>query len=103
MTGQDYITERRNQVEAVRNTAKISPGGRGVLLPGLWAARIAAGLTQRGLAASIGSGQNTVHALENLERGANLSTITKLATTLKVEITDLMCEESRSQKRGGER
>ena len=50
----DKKTERSRRVAAIKETAKSTNGGRSYLLRGLWACRLAAGLTQRELADAIG-------------------------------------------------
>lgn len=94
MRTEDERSERRRQVNTVKEMAKSISGGRGVLLPGLWAARMSLGLTQRDLAGMVGTGQGGIHELETLARGAYPSTITKLCRALEVEPHDLMCNES---------
>lgn len=65
-------------------------GNRGVLLPGLRAARQGAGLTQRELATRSGTGQGTVSKLETLRRGAYPRTIRKLSAALGVAPADIV-------------
>jgi len=85
--------ERRRQVEAVKRLGR-DANGRGLHLPGLWACRMAAGLTQRDLALAIGSNQATIHELERLLRGAYPKTIRSLCAALLVEPADLLCAEA---------
>lgn len=85
--------ERRRQVEAIKRSG-FTPDGRGLLLPGLWACRAAASLTQRDLAERVGTSQGTIHDLERLMRGAYPKTIKKLCTTLEVAPADLLCAET---------
>lgn len=94
MSGKDNIKRRRHQVNTVKKMAKSISGGRGVLLPGLWAARLSLGLSQRDVAEAAGTGQNAIQNLETLTRGAYPSTITKLCRALEVEPHDLMCDDS---------
>ncbi len=81
----------RSRVETIGRGAEVNPNGRGILLPGLWAARLSMGLTQRALAGMVGMGQSGVHELETLARGAYPRTISKLCEALEVEPADLMC------------
>ncbi len=83
--------ERRCRVEAIKKEARSANNGRSYLLPGLWACRLATGLTQRELARAIGSNQATVRELERGYRGAYMSTIRKLCVALKVTPEDLLC------------
>ncbi len=79
----DELAEHRRQVESIKRGARLSAGGRGYLLPGLWACRLAAGLTQRQLAELMGSDQATVRELEREHRGAYIKTIRRLCEALK--------------------
>ena len=62
--------ERRRRVAAIKRGATSVNAGRSYLLPGLWACRLAAGLTQRQLAGMIGGNAATVRELERGRRGA---------------------------------
>jgi transcriptional regulator with XRE-family HTH domain len=75
---------------------------RGVLLPGLWAARVSAVLSQRDLAAMISANQNTIQQLESRRRGAYPKTVRKLCQALGVEPADLMCIESKANTNKGD-
>lgn len=86
-------TERHKQVEAIKSLGR-SSSGRGLLLNGLWACRMAAGLTQRDLAEKVGTSQGTIHELERLVRGAYPKTVRRLCVTLDVEPVDLLCAGS---------
>jgi DNA-binding Xre family transcriptional regulator len=83
-------TELSRQVAAIKETAKSTNGGRSYLLRGLWACRLAAGLTQRELADAMGSSQATVGLLERGCRGAYLGTIARLCEALGVAPEDLL-------------
>jgi transcriptional regulator with XRE-family HTH domain len=61
-----------------------------VYLPGLWSARVCAGLTQRELAGIIGSYQSTICALESQTRGAYPRTLRRLCEALGTEPADLL-------------
>ena len=89
--------ERRRQVEAVKRHGR-DANGRGLHLPGLWACRMAAGLTQRDLATAIGSNQATIHELERSLRGAYPKTIRSLCVALLVEPADLLCAEATEER-----
>src|SRR5215207_8062142 len=90
MKANRYKTDRRHQVEMM-SIQQGKPSRRGVLLPGLWAARISAALSQRDLAAMIGAPQNTICKLEGQQRGAYPRTIRRLSQALGVEPSDLIC------------
>lgn len=101
-TNEEEVMRRRDQVNAVKKLAKNNPSGRGVLLPGLWAARISMSLTQRDLASMVGTRQNDIHELERLARGAYPKTVKKLCVTLEVEPVDLMCEDTMDKTNVGD-
>jgi DNA-binding Xre family transcriptional regulator len=88
--------DQRRQVDAVKRLGR-DYKSRGVHLPGLWACRIAAGLTQRDLALAIGSNQATIHELERLLRGAYPKTVRRLCEALNVQPADLLCAEATEQ------
>jgi ribosome-binding protein aMBF1 (putative translation factor) len=94
MIEEQHKTERRQQVGLVKKLAKVPENHRGALLPGLWAARTAAALSQRDLAERIGTSQGTIHNLERLGRGAYPKTIRRLSETLGVDPADLLCAET---------
>ena len=65
----DKKTERSRRVAAIKETAKSTNGGRSYLLRGLWACRLAAGLTQRELADAIGKPGHRGAARTRVSRG----------------------------------
>jgi transcriptional regulator with XRE-family HTH domain len=92
--------DREEQLNALRNRMKYVPkdemtdGGWKVQLAGLKACRLAAGLTQRGLAEMIGKGQTSIADMENRYRGysgAYLYMVRRLCRALKVLPADLIC------------
>lgn len=85
------IAERSRRVAAIKRAAKSTNNGRSYLLPGLWACRLAAGLTQRQLAEAMGGTQNTVRELERQERGAYPGTVGRLCQAFGVAPEDLLC------------
>jgi len=86
-------SERSREISAIKKLGRNRPG-RGVGLPGLWACRTAAGLTQRELAMLVGSSQGTITSLELMSRGAYPKTLRRLCAALKVEPVDLLCAEA---------
>jgi DNA-binding Xre family transcriptional regulator len=86
--------ERHHQVAIIKGAAKSANDGRSYLLKGLWACRLAAGLTQRQLAEVMGSSQATVGQLERQQRGAYLKTIARLCDALGVAPEDLLSGHS---------
>jgi DNA-binding XRE family transcriptional regulator len=89
-----HKTGRRQQVGLVKKLAKSPENHRGAFLPGLWAARSAAALSQRDLAERIGTSQGTIHDLERQGRGAYPKTIRRLSEALDVDPVDLLCAET---------
>jgi transcriptional regulator with XRE-family HTH domain len=59
---------------------------------------MAADLTQRELAAAIGSNQATIHQLERLLRAAYPKTVRKLCAALDAEPVDLLCAEGAEEE-----
>lgn len=90
--------ERRRQVETIKKSVAQGSNGRGTLLPGLRAARLASALTQRELAWSIESNQGTIHDLERQARGAYPKTIRRLCQALNVDPADLLTGEVSEEK-----
>lgn len=84
---------KRRQVEAIKKLGR-DTNVRGLRLPGLWACRMAAGLTQRQLAERLGAGQRTIHELERMDRGAYPKTVGRLCAALDVEPADLLSAEA---------
>ena len=70
----------------------IEDTSRGVLLPGLRAARQRSALTQRELSELAGVGKGTVLELEVGRRGAYPRTVRRLAKALETEISNLVKE-----------
>ena len=89
--------ERRRRVAAIRRGATSANAGRSYLLRGLWACRLAAGLTQRQLAGMIGGNAATVRALERGRRGAYPRTLVRLCEALGVAPEDLLCGDERER------
>ena len=85
---------RHQQVRAIKEGARSANGGRSYYLRGLWACRLASGLSQRDLARRIGTNQSTVRMLERGQRGAYVSTLRRLCQALEVEPEDLLCGNS---------
>jgi ribosome-binding protein aMBF1 (putative translation factor) len=83
-------TRHRQELRAQQKSVLPRQNGRGAPLPGLRAARLAAALSQRDLAAAIGSNQATICELEHLVRGAYPKTTRKLCRALNVEPADLL-------------
>ena len=84
--------ERHHRVEAIKKLGR-DANGRGLRLPGLWACRMAAGLTQRQLAMLVGTSQGTITSLETQERGAYPRTVKRLCVALDVAPSDLLSAE----------
>ncbi len=89
MNTNHHKIDQSHQVGMV-NTPRGYLNRRGVLLPGLWAARVSAALSQRDLAAMIGTTQKTICKLEGQKRGAYPKTVRRLCKALEVEPSALM-------------
>ncbi|MDP9437622.1 MAG: helix-turn-helix transcriptional regulator [Actinomycetota bacterium] len=87
----EEMAKRRRRVAMIKQGARSVNGGRSYLLPGLWACRLAAGLTQRQLAEAIGGTQSTVRELERQERGAYPGTVARICRAFGVAPEDLLC------------
>jgi DNA-binding XRE family transcriptional regulator len=95
---QEERAERHRQVSEIKRGARSANDGRSYLLPGLWACRLAAGLSQRQLAQIIRSSQTTVRELERERRGAYPKTIRKLCIALEVTSEVLLCAGETEQE-----
>ncbi len=84
-------TERHRQVRAIKKAARSLNDGRSYLLQGLWACRLARGLTQRQLSEATGSSLTTIRKLERQSRGAYPKTVRRLCRALGVTPEDLLC------------
>lgn len=85
--------QRKQEVQVIKKIAGPDQRGRGAYLPGLWACRLAAGLTQQELAEQAGTGRSTVRSLEHSERRAHATTIRRLSEALGVSPVDLLTAE----------
>lgn len=101
MNEDHLIKERRRQIRMIERTLEHNRDGRGTPLPGLKAARIMEGLSQRGLAEKIAGSQRTISELENQSRGAYPTTIRKLCQVLSVAPADLIRKETPYEKETG--
>ena len=93
MTEEGHKTERRREVQMIKKIIGPDQGGRGAYLPGLWACRLAAGLTQRELAERAGTGSVTIRQLEHRDRRAHATTLRRLSEALEVSLADLLTAE----------
>jgi ribosome-binding protein aMBF1 (putative translation factor) len=84
---------RRQEVQAIKKIVGPDQRSRGAYLPGLWACRLAVGLTQQELAERAGIGKSTVRSLEHSERRAHATTIRRLGEALGVSPADLLTAE----------
>jgi DNA-binding XRE family transcriptional regulator len=88
--GKDRDREmHRFQMRMFRRMLRKHPNARGIALPGLRAARIAEGLSQRDLAQRIGASQRTICELENQRRGAYPKTMSRLSKALGLRPIEL--------------
>lgn len=94
MIDEGHTTERRREVQVIKKIIGPDQGGRGAYLPGLWACRLAAGLTQRKLAERAGTGSATIRQLERRDRRAQATTLRRLSEALAVSPADLLTMEA---------
>jgi DNA-binding XRE family transcriptional regulator len=102
---QDTDDERRMfklNMKVIRRMLRKHPNARGLMLPGLRAARIAEGLSQRDLAERTGASQRTIRELENQQRGAYPKTIRRLSKALKLRPIALTFRTDIVPKIGGD-
>ena len=85
-----HKSERRREVQLIKRVIGPDQGGRGAYLPGLWACRLAAGVSQAKLAELAGTGRGTIRCLERQNRRAHATTVCKLSAALGVEPIDLL-------------
>jgi DNA-binding XRE family transcriptional regulator len=90
MIDHEREVERRRQMREIKKIKGPPQEGRGAYLPGLWACRLAAGITQRELAERAGAGRTTIRSLEREDRRAHVTTIRRLSEALRVEPVDLL-------------
>ena len=90
--------EQHDRIRMIKEGARTANDGRSYLLQGLWACRLALGLSQRQVAEMIGSNQKTVRELERQSRGAYPMTIRKLSQALKVDPEDLICGSAKREE-----
>jgi DNA-binding XRE family transcriptional regulator len=81
---------RRQEVQVIKRIGRPDEMGRGVYLPGLWACRLAAGITQRELAQMSGTARTTIRSLERGDRHAHATTLRRLSEALEVSPADLL-------------
>ena len=78
----------------IKKTIGPDQKSRGAYLPGLWACRLAAGLTQAELAERAQVARGTVRSLERRERRAQAATTRRLSEALAVSPADLLTAEA---------
>ncbi len=84
----------RQEIQTIKKAIGPDQKGRGAYLPGLFACRLAAGLTQHELAERAGTGRGTVRSLERGERCAQAATTRRLSEALAVSPADLLTAEA---------
>ena len=90
---------RRRRAKTARKGQLVCPGtNRGAYLPGLRSCRTLAALSQRELAAMVGSSPGTVSDLENGRRKAFPRTVRRLSRALDVEPADLLTAEATEEE-----
>jgi DNA-binding XRE family transcriptional regulator len=94
MSEDEHKTERRREVQVIKKVIGPGQGGRGAYVPGLFACRLAVGVSQAELARLAGIGRGTVRSLERGERCAHATTLRRLSEALEVSPADLLTAES---------
>jgi DNA-binding Xre family transcriptional regulator len=98
MVEEVHKTQRQREVQVIKKVIGPDQGGRGTYLPGLWACRLAAGLTQRELAERAGTGSVTIRQLERRDRRAHATTLRRLSEALEVSPADLLTTEAAEEE-----
>ena len=89
-----HKAERRREVQVIKKIIGPDQRSRGAFLPGLFACRMAAGVSQAELAELAGTGRGTVRSLERGDRCAHATTVRRLSEALAVSPADLLTAES---------
>jgi DNA-binding XRE family transcriptional regulator len=94
MTEQERKAERRRQIQEIKKSVGPDQTARGALLPGLFACRLAVGVSQAELAEQARVARTTIRGLESGGRRAHATTLRRLSDALSVSPADLLTTES---------
>ena len=94
MIEEGHKAARRREVQVIKKIIGPDQGGRGAYVPGLFACRLAAGVSQAELAKLAGTGRGTIRSLERGDRCAHATTLRRLSEALDVSPADLLTAEA---------
>lgn len=83
-------TERRREVQVIKRIIGPNKRSRGAFLPGLFACRMAAGVSQAELAALAQVARTTIRSLESGDRRAQATTFRRISEALGVTPAELL-------------
>jgi DNA-binding XRE family transcriptional regulator len=98
MIEEGHKTERRREVRVIKKVSGTDHGSRGAYVSGLFACRLAAGVSQAELAELAGIGRGTVRSLERGDRRAHATTLRRLSEALAVCTADLLTAEAAQEE-----
>jgi DNA-binding XRE family transcriptional regulator len=98
MVEQEREAERRRQIQEIKKSVERDQTARGARVPGLWACRMATGITQAELAERAGTGRTTIRGLERGNRRAHATTLRRISEALGVTPADLLCVENAEEE-----
>jgi DNA-binding XRE family transcriptional regulator len=93
-----HKTERRREVKAIKRILGSDQRNRGPFLRGLFACRLAAGLSQAELAERARVARTTIRGLESGNRRAYVATLRRLSEALEVSPADLLTAEAAEEE-----
>jgi DNA-binding XRE family transcriptional regulator len=86
--------QRRREVRAIKKIVGPNRRGRDAFLPGLFACRLAAGVSQAELAEQARVARTTIRGLESGDRRAYATTLRRISEALSVAPADLLTAEA---------
>jgi predicted transcriptional regulator len=93
-----HKTERRREVKAIKRILESDHTSQGPFLRGLFACRLAAGLSQAELAERARVARTTIRGLESGNRRAYVATLRRLSEALEVSPADLLTAEAAEEE-----
>jgi DNA-binding XRE family transcriptional regulator len=90
MSEDEHKTERRREVQVIKKIIGPNQRSRGAFLPGLFACRMAAGVSQAELAERAQVARTTIRSLESGDRRAQATTFRRISEALDVTPADLL-------------
>ena len=98
MSEDEHKTERQREVRAIKKIVGPGRRGRGAFLPGLFACRLAAGVSQAELAERAQVARSTIRSLESGDRRAQATTLRRLSEALEVSPVDLLTAKATEEE-----